>query len=405
MVCVALRNQEGLAPQPVASAAIERLMLRNFRSYPALDIVFAPQSVILLGPNGAGKTNILEAISSLSAQRGLRGAPFLELIHRPHGQTSQPPDSWAVSVRVRAKDATLQLGAGYGASEPGGTFRRSVRVDGEPAGAPSELARFLSLVWLTPAQDRLFVEAASERRRFFDRLWAGFDPAILSHWNDYDSAMKERLRLLRERRHADAWAASLERTMAEHGIALAAARRAASERLNAFMCDAEASHPFPTGTITLDGDLETWLETMPAVDAEDRFVQSLAASRAADTESGRTKIGPHATDIIVHHAQSGRPARECSTGEQKAILIRLVLTAAELAALRLGRTPILLLDEIAAHLDARRRAGLCAEVERLHAQAFMTGTDETMFSAWRDRAQFFIVSGGSISPHPRAATV
>lgn len=405
MVSAALGGHESWAPPAVALAAIERLMVRDFRSYRALDVEFAPQSIVLHGPNGAGKTNILEAISCLSAQRGLRGAPFAELIHRPPSQAIQKAESWAVSARVRANDTITQLGAAYCVSDPGGMSRRSVRIDGAAAGAPSDLTRHLSLVWLTPAQDRLFLEAASERRRFFDRLWAGFDPAILLHWQGYDTAMRERLRLLRERRNADAWAASLERTMAEHGIALSAARRTAAERLNGYMNDAEATHPFPTGKITLEGDLESWLETMPAVDAEDRFVQALSQSRPADSESGRTKIGPHATDIIVHHVQSGRAARECSTGEQKAILIRLVLTTAELAALRLSRTPVLLLDEIAAHLDSRRRAGLCAEVERVRAQAFMTGTDETMFAAWRGRAQFFLVSGGSMVPNPHAETI
>jgi DNA replication and repair protein RecF len=376
-------------------------MLTNFRSYPALDLDCGTASVVLTGHNGAGKTNILEALSMLAPGRGLRGAALGQLSRKAAGDggDDSPGGPWAVSATIGAAFGTVQLGAGYMPGQDGAIAKRAIRIDGEPAGTAAALAEHLPLVWLTPAHDRLFLDGASDRRRFLDRLIAGFDPRHAALWSAYEKAMRERLGLLRAGGPVDdAWAGALERIMAEHAVALAASRNDGVAALKDELAQTDGANAFPAADIALDGDIERNLETAPAIRIEDEFVRALRLSRDADAEAGRTKLGPHLTDLTVRHRAKGRDARHCSTGEQKSLMIRLVLAGAARAATRQGSPPVLLLDEIAAHLDEARRAALFDAIFRLGAQAWLTGTDARAFEGLARRATLFHVSNASVTP-------
>jgi DNA replication and repair protein RecF len=282
---------------------------------------------------------------------------------------------------------------------PGGdqeSERRVVKIDGKPAKGQGDLARYLSVAWLTPEMDRLFLEASSGRRRFIDRLVYGFVPDHASRVSAYERAMRERSRLLREGSADPSWLAALEQQMAEAAVAIAAARRDLVARLN--QASAAGIGPFPRPEATMEGAVETWLGDGPALAAEDRFRESLVESRRRDAEAGGAAEGPHRSDLQVIHAERGAPAEQCSTGEQKALLIALVLAAARLRALEHGAAPILLLDEVVAHLDETRRAALFDELVALGAQAWLTGTDRALFAALGDRAQFLDVADGALRP-------
>lgn len=370
-----------------ASTRLTRLTLSDFRSYDHLDLAFDGRPVALSGPNGAGKTNVLEAISLLGPGRGLRGAR-LEEIARKGG-----PGGWAVSARLSDGEDDRAIGVGALAGDEN---RRVVRIDGAPASGPAALAGAVRLLWLTPAQDRLFLEAAGERRRFLDRMTLAHDPAHARAANDYETAMRQRQRLLDEGCRDDRWLAALETQMAETGVAIAAARRDMAGALAAAAVTEDES-PFPAADIALDGEIEALLAYAPAADVEDDFAARLKASRPACAAAGRAIVGPHRSDFLVTHRAKGAPARLCSTGEQKALLIGLILANARALTFRAGGPPlILLLDEIAAHLDEARREGLYDILDALGLQCVMTGTDASLFSAWRGRAQSFAVEGGVI---------
>ncbi|MEQ8176975.1 MAG: DNA replication/repair protein RecF [Amphiplicatus sp.] len=373
-------------------ARFRRLTLTDFRSYARADIALDGRPVALIGANGAGKTNILEAVSLFGPGRGLRSARLDEL-PRVEGR-----GGWAVSARLETAGDERHLGVGAGADEPG---RRVCRVDEASASGPGAFCDHVRFMWLTPAQDRLFMEGAGERRRFLDRIALALNPAQARASADYDLAMRQRQRLLDERSRDDAWLTALETQMAEAGVALAAARREAAGALVAAEIDGEAG--FPAAEIALEGALEAALGSAPAADVEEEFLAALRAKRHIDAAAGRALTGPHRSDLIVTHRQKGRPARLCSTGEQKALLIGLVLAAARSLALQgrfRGGAPaplVLLLDEIAAHLDEDRRAALFDILDGLGFQVFMTGTDKSLFSAWGSRAQAFAVEGGSLN--------
>ena len=381
------------AAQAGSGAAISRVMLTNFRSYAALDLRLEGRVVVLTGPNGAGKTNLLEALSTLAPGRGLRGVRLSDLSRSMPGDSGPRP--WSVGATVRSDFGETQLGAGF---EPGGDeatqMKRIVRIDGVPAGSPATFAERLRLVWLIPAMDRLFYDGAAERRRFLDRLITTADPQHARRWGAYEIAMRERVSALKNNA-APNWLDALERTMAENAIAVAASRREGTKRLTAAMAGSRVS-AFPIAQIALEGSVEGMLDTMPAIDAEDTFAETLARTRVADGESGRTANGPHLTDLIVHHRERGREARACSTGEQKALLIRLVLAGAAVPAAGAPESPVLLLDEIAAHLDETRRWALFDEIDALGVQAWITGTDVSAFSALEGRAQFLRVGDGAV---------
>jgi len=376
-------------PDSALTLSIQRLVLTNFRCYAHMEMALDGRPVVLTGPNGAGKTNILESISLLGPGRGLRSARMTDLGRRATSFPGKddPPHPWAVSADISNHTHQFRVGTGVHPTVPG---RRAIRIDGQAAKSAAELAGILRIVWLTPAMDRMFMEGASVRRRFFDRLVLGLDNAHGTRVNQYERAMRERNALLREGRFDDAWLSGLELTMAEHGIAIAASRKETLDRLQPYLI---ADSAFPNADVRLEGMLEKAIGEQAAVDIEHTFAQSLKDSRRRDAAASRTLEGPHSTDMIVIHGDKNSIASECSTGEQKALLIRLVLGHAQLLShLKEAAPPILLLDEIAAHLDEQRRSALFDELLELGIQAWMTGTDTTMFKGLAERAQWYSVT-------------
>jgi len=355
---------------------LTRLALTDFRSYADAVLAPGPGLVVLTGENGAGKTNILEAVSLLSPGRGLRGASLANMA-RIGG-----PGGFAVAARLSASpegEGLVDIGTGTLVSAP---ERRQVRVNGAAASATS-LSEWLSVLWLTPAMDRLFQEGASGRRRFLDRLVLALHPSHAVHAARYEAAMRARNKLLAEEGPPDeAWLGALEARMAEHGAALVEARRSAVSALGVRLAAAEEG-PFARAGLGLEG-------------GEEDLSTVLKRDRARDRAAGRTLAGPHRTDIAVTHLGKGRPAGLCSTGEQKALLLSIILAHADLVAERAGRRPILLLDEVAAHLDPRRRAALFERLESAGGQVWMTGTEPSLFV--EARADRWHVGNGCLTP-------
>ena len=376
---------------PLASVAsvsarrqgLARVTLTNFRSYEAAQMRFDGRPAALSGPNGAGKTNLLEAISLLSPGRGLRGAKQVDLARR------EGDGGWAVAAQLCGQVGETALGTGV---TPGGAARRTVRIDGETASGASQLAGHLRILWLTPAMDRLFMDGAGERRKFLDRLTLAYEPAHAASSTAYAKALRERQALLERGEMDDAWLTALEGAMAEHGVALAAARRDMTARLAAAMADGP-QEIFPRPEISLSGFLEEALAQAPAADVEDAFAARLKAMRGRDAKAGRALDGPHRSDLLAVHPQRRCEARLCSTGEQKTLLLGLVLAHARLLAQTDGPPLVLLLDEVAAHLDAERRAALFRELTDLSCHSFMTGTDEAIFAPLGDDAQHLRIGG------------
>ena len=391
-----MRPVESLEPAP--RLWVGRIALTNFRNYAAATFEAGPAPVVLLGANGAGKTNLIEAVSLLAPGSGLRRAGYGELA-RIGGS-----GDWAVAARVQTREGTFEIGTGQRPAAPSGDAARGriVRIDGETVGATA-LGDHIDMVWLTPAMDGLFTGPAAERRAFLDRLVLCFDAGHAPRSARFERAMRQRNRLL-EDGGDPVLLDSLEMQMAEAGVAIAAARLEAVTALQATSETRrarDAASPFPWFTLVLEGTLEQELSAYPAVDVEDRYCARLAVARERDRGAGRTLEGPHRSDLVVGHGPKAMPARLSSTGEQKALLMGLVLAHAGLIAERRdGAPPILLLDEIAAHFDAERRAALFAEILRLGAQAWMTGTDPTAFSALAGRATFARVEGATIRVHP-----
>jgi DNA replication and repair protein RecF len=353
--------------------ALTRLALTDFRNHRAAMLEPTGNFVVLTGENGAGKTNILEAVSLLVPGRGLRGAALADMAR------SDGPGGFAIAGRF----GEIDLGTGALASAPD---RRIVRINGAPASA-SALSEWLSIVWLTPAMDRLFVEGASERRRFLDRLVLALEPAHARHTTRYDAAMRQRNRLLGEDQPADPdWLAALEAQMAEHGVAIAQARAALVRALDERIA-ASAEGPFARAALALEG----WSDS-------GALQHELAQGRARDASAGRTLSGPHRSDLAVTHHAKGQAAARCSTGEQKALLLGIVLAHADLVAEQAGRRPILLLDEIAAHLDPVRRAALFDRLAAGGGQVWMTGTEPGLFSSLGTAAGWYRVEEGQVSP-------
>ncbi|MES1158553.1 MAG: DNA replication/repair protein RecF [Terricaulis silvestris] len=373
--------------------SLTRLSLRDFRNYAALDLGLDARPVCLFGANGAGKTNILEAITMLAPGRGLRGATLDELARNGDVERAQP---WAVSARVLRDDVETVLGAGAERTPEGGV-KRVTRRDGQPATA-SDLAEAARMTWLTPAMDRLFSGAAGDRRRFFDRLTLARAPEHGHAAAAYERAMRERQRLLADRNFDDAWLGGLEREMAAHGAAIAAARVETLHHLQDAI-DARPSGAFPKALLALEGALETQFETgAKSADVEEGFAQTLRSVRARDAGAGRALDGPHRSDLKARHQAKDMPAEQCSTGEQKALLVGLVLAQARALANDPGAGPaLILIDEAAAHLDAARRAALFDELLAGPGQAWLTGTDESLFDAFGARAQMFEVNDARVT--------
>jgi DNA replication and repair protein RecF len=378
----------------VTATALSRLTLTDFRSYARADLVLDGRPVYLVGPNGAGKTNLLEAVSLFTPGRGLRGASLAEVGRRMPGEAVGR--AWTVAALVTADGEATQLGIGV---ETPGAARRTVRITGETV-APGRLAEHLRQVWLTPAQDRLFLEGAAERRRFFDRLVFAAIPRHAAHAQAYERAQRERMRLLTDEAGAPdpAWLDALEARLAEAGALMAEARATTLAALQAEI-DGRGERPFPQAKLSLTGEWEQMSAAGAEIaDIEVKLARALAAARERDAAAGRALTGPHRGDLAVIHAEKDRPAAECSTGEQKALVLNLVLAqAARLARAEASPRPVLLLDEVAAHLDARRRGALFDEIEALGLQAFLTGTDDHLFETLKGRAQGFRVEGAELT--------
>ncbi|OIR09089.1 DNA replication and repair protein RecF [mine drainage metagenome] len=363
------------------SVAVHRLTLSDFRCYAFLRMETDGRPVVLTGANGAGKTNILEALSFLAPGRGLRRAKLSDIAR--HGSGDGTP--WAVAAQLTQAGDPLEIGTGREA----GSERRLVRIDGRAARSQAMLGQVLSVLWLTPAMDRLFLEGATGRRRFLDRLVLAFDPEHAARASAYERAMRDRSRLLREGRFDPSWLTVLEEGMARHGAAMAQARLETVERLNA-ACR-QGIGPFPAAVLSVTGWAEQTLAGLDEAEAAAAMQAMLAGARRRDAEAGAALDGPHRSDLQVRHGAKNLPAEQCSTGEQKAVLVAIILGQARARAALRGAAPILLLDEVAAHLDQTRRAALFDELCALPAQSWLTGTDQSLFAEMGGRAQFFRV--------------
>lgn len=363
---------------------ISRLRLTNFRSYATLDLPFGEtgQPVVLFGQNGAGKTNILEAISYLTAGRGLRSARLSDVARRV-GEDIHP--LWMVVANLYTPLGKHIVGTGMVA----GAERRQIRIDGKQTTKQSDLADVFRCLWLTPAQDRLFCGDPNARRRFLDRIVQAFDPMHANRLSDYQATLKQWLCLLREGRWDNVWLGSLEQQLVENGIAIAASRLDIVERVSAYLRVTE-DPSFPAAEIQLTGLLEQALMTQSAVAVEDTFMGHLQAARKICAEGGNL-TGPHTSDFIVMHRQQNRSADMCSTGEQKALLLSIILAEMRAQMAEQGKCPVLLLDEVSAHLDSRRRQTLFEILQTRPAQVFMTTTDQSIFADFAGQMDLFRV--------------
>ncbi|MEH6952037.1 DNA replication/repair protein RecF [Nitrobacter sp. NHB1] len=371
---------------------IRRLSLTHFRNYRAAALETQGNVVVLVGPNGAGKTNCLEAISLLSPGRGLRRATREDIADR------RGDGSWAVSAEVEGALGLATLGTGIDApdSEAASSGRRC-RIDREPAGSAAAFGDHLRMVWLTPSMDGLFGGAASERRRFLDRLVLAIDSDHSGRASALERSLRSRNRLLETRNYDGRWCDAVEQETAELAVAVAAMRAQTVTRLAAALEARGAASAFPSARIRLDGWMENALLTEPATAVEDRYRDILRANRARDAAAGRTLDGPHLTDLEVIYAPKDMLAKDASTGEQKALLIGLVLAHAGLVAEMTGIAPLLLLDEVVAHLDPDRRGALFGELKGLGAQVWMSGADPAAFANVGAGSEIFDVDAGRIA--------
>ena len=360
--------QDYVAPARALAPHIAALRLTHFRSHENLTLDCAPRAMVLLGANGIGKTNVLEALSMLAPGRGLRGAAFDDMrFERRLG--------WTVGSDIATPEGLVRAGIGWRDGA------RRVRIDGANC-KMDDMAHMLPQLWLTPSMDRLFVDGASGRRKFLDRFAQSLDASLTKSLGAYEKAMRERNRLLQDNGGAqNGWLDGLEEAMALNGVAIAAARLTALDALAGGL-SAIPEAAFPRAEIALLGTLEASLRTQSALEAEDQFRRHLAAARALDAAAGRCLDGPHRSDLQVHYAAKNMPAADCSTGEQKALLVGLILAQAHCVAAQRGAVPILLLDEVAAHLDATRRAALAEILHALGGQSWITGTDEQSFDGF-----------------------
>jgi DNA replication and repair protein RecF len=371
--------------------AVTRLTLTDFRNYVQLRLEPSRPLVALAGANGAGKTNLLEAVSLLSPGRGLRGVEF-QALARQGGS-----GHWAVAANVLTPQGDMQLGTAWQPGEDGeASATRSVMIDGLAQRSAGSLAGLVRMVWLTPAMDRLFQGAPGDRRRFLDRMVMLFDAGHASRAASFEKLMRERNALLAENSPDPAWLASIEVQMAESAVAVAAARISAVTTLARHLGPSEHQGPFPWADLAITGAMEDLVIAHPAVEAEDIYRQQLAKGRNLDRAAGRALAGPHRSDLRVTHGPKAMAAELCSTGEQKALLIGLILAQALAAKSLFGASPMLLLDEIAAHLDPARRTSLFRLLESLQSQVFMTGTEASLFDGAGASAVVYQVDGGQL---------
>lgn len=378
---------------PLRRPKVRRLVLSDFRSYAALDLSVEGDLIALSGENGAGKTNILEAISLLTPGRGLRRADLADCVR------DKGAGGWVVSAELEDADHRIQLGTGREPSDGGLPQTRKCRIDRVPVGSARAFADHLRVVWLTPSMDGLFTGPAGDRRRFLDRLVLAVDPEHGSRVSALEKALRNRNRLLEEHFSETVWLDAAEHEIAEIAVAVAAARSETAARLAALIeADKVKETPFPWADLALSGELEAMIADHPAIEVEDHYRALLRANRGRDAAAGRTLIGPQSADLLVKHGPKGMDAARSSTGEQKALLVGLVLAHARLVASMTGIVPIVLLDEIAAHFDPLRRAALYEGLAELGAQVWMTGADANAFADLAAKATLLRVGGGQIEP-------
>ena len=345
--------------------------------------------IVLTGQNGAGKTNVLEAISLLAPGRGIRKAKIVEL-----GNAKMPAMPWAVSALCQGLQGEVQIGTGLDIN--GQSEKRLIKIEGEKVRGQAELSRHLAVLWQTPQMDSVFIESGSARRKFLDRLVYNFDAEHASRVAAYEYAMRERNKLLQYHHPDPQWLSVQEQRMAERSVAIAAARNALIEKLNDCILQSETG--FPKAHLHVVGEAEArLLQGDSAVDVETHLMEQFEQNRGRDASTGRTAIGAHRTELKVEHLMKNMEAAFCSTGEQKAMLLSILLAHARVRKEWQGAAPILLLDEVVAHLDLERRRELFSELEKLGAQAWLTGTDAADFSAIMQPAIRYRVSGGEIS--------
>nr|WP_321461750.1 DNA replication/repair protein RecF [uncultured Cohaesibacter sp.] len=395
-------NNASTCPDPIAhpvrsvdKVTVASINLVDFRNYASLHLRLEGKHVVLTGANGSGKTNLLEAISFLSPGRGLRRIAYPEIAREQSDE-----GSWAVSVTLDTPSGEIKLGTGLQPG-PDGNLQRRIRINGATAKSAESLSDHVSVLWLTPQMDSLFIGAASERRKWLDRMVLAIDKTHGTRVNAFERAMRQRNRLLEDAPRETVWLDGIETQMAEYGAAIAAARAELVSLLNrslSILHGEDGSTAFPNAVLDLDGVLEGEAFSRPSVESEEHYLSALRQSRPRDRAAGRTLIGPHRTDLLVRHGPKDMVAAKCSTGEQKALLLGIVLAHSHLVAERAGRTPLVLLDEVAAHLDESRRLALFDLLDRLGCQAFVTGTDNRIFLPLGERAERFNVSCGTIEP-------
>lgn len=371
----------------VAPLSVGKITLAHFRNYTDLSVSLDATPVILTGDNGSGKTNLLEAVSMLVPGRGLRRAALNEI------QNRESLSSWAVATEIRTTFGPLKIGTGRD-PETTETERRIVHIDGKTARSQNVLAEHVAMAWITPDMDRILAEGPSARRKLLDRLVYSFDPTHGGRVTRYEKALRERLRLLRDGISDAAWLNALEDEMAQTGVAIAAARRHMLRELRTAV--AETTSAFPRADLELKGLAEEALEDLPALLVEDKMRAALARTRSEDAQSGTCSAGPHRSDLIVTHRTKNCTADFCSTGEQKALLIAIMLAYVRMLTGSRQMAPLFLLDDIAAHLDDIRRAALFEEIRALGVQAWLTGTDTEPFAELIPYAQQGFVEQGHI---------
>lgn len=393
-------TMDDTVPDTLPDIRLSSLKLTDFRNYKRADIALDGRHVVLTGPNGAGKTNLMEAVSLLTPGRGLRRATLSDMAR---GSAS---DGFSVFAHLTSDGEDFAIGTGTSgqADDALPVSTRRVRINGTQAKTSDELMDLCRVAWLTPAMDGLFTGSAGDRRRFLDRMVLAIDPTHGRRALNYEKAMRQRNRLLDQPPgdQTDRWLDAAEAQLASLGTAILASRQELVSLMTALVELQSArdisKSPFPTALLTLTGELETEIASgMPAGDIETQWLRSMAENRFRDRAAGRTLIGPHRADLSVHNQDKDISAALCSTGEQKALLIGLILAHAALTRQISGMPPILLLDEIAAHLDPDRRAALFDRIDMLGGQAFMTGTDRSLFDALGERAQYVDVRDGELN--------
>jgi len=366
---------------------VQSLKLNNFRSYDILECTFEGCSVVLLGPNGSGKTNILESLSLLSPGRGLRRAPFEQF------RNFKGPSEWGINAKVLSNNSSYKISTGI----PAGRIKgREVRINDKKVFASKSLPEIISVSWLTPSMDQIFVESPSSRRKFLDTMCSSLFNNHASLIKSYEKLMRERNTLLQENKFDIDWLDTLETQMSQDGVNIGLNRLSLINGLNTKL-DNDKNPVWPKAFLKIEGTIEDKLSSNETDSVRDFFRENLFNNRTKDFFSGRTTFGVHKSDLLVSDRNKGIYANQCSTGEQKSLLIGLILTHLNLVADRSNRYPILLLDEVVAHLDQLRRAALFEQIIETKAQVFMTGTEVDLFSGIKDFAEIFSVGMGRLT--------